>query len=130
MNYFARMLLPTCKSNGNISASRETTMSVAWFFSVELDAFFLLFILLMSQQVLRRQIVSLKQRESAFGSAEGLVLLAMTTVITAKYCLELVQNAKHGELPELARGWVTAFAISCAIYVGTKAVRVLRSQNK
>jgi hypothetical protein len=102
-------------------------MNVTRLFLIAFGAFSLFFVSLLGRQILRRQLESLKQRRYALGSAEGVVLLAITIITGARYCLELVLTTGHGTLPELARGWIAVFATGCAIYVGTKAVRVLRT---
>jgi hypothetical protein len=127
---WCRKSLPGSSASANISAFRETTMSAERIFLVGFGALSLLFVCLLGRQILRRQLVSMKQRRNALGSAEGVVLLAITIITGTRYCLELVHPAGHGSLPELAWGWIAAFATGCAIYVGTKAMRVLRTKNK
>lgn len=83
----------------------------------------------MSQQILRRQLVSMKQRKHVLGSVEGAVLLVITTGTSVRYLLEFVKPLDHGVLPELSVRWIAAFGVSCAVYVGAKAARVLRTQS-
>jgi hypothetical protein len=105
-------------------------MNMARLFLVELGVFPLIFGCLLGRQILRRELVSMKQRGRVLGSAEGVVLFAIATITGTRYCLELLRTARHGPLPELGIGWIAVFATSCAIYLGTKAVRVLRIQSK
>lgn len=105
-------------------------MSAERIFLVGFGALWLLFVCLLCRQILRRQLVSMKQRQNALGSAEGMVLLAITIITGTRYCLEFVRAAGHALLPELAWGWIAAFAAGCAIYAGAKVVRVLRTQSK
>ncbi len=125
-----RKSLPGRSASANISAFRETKMSAERIFLVGFGTIWLLFVCLLCRQILRRQLVSMKQRRNALGSAEGVVLLAITIISGTRYCIELARPAGRESLPELAWGWIAAFSAGCAIYVGTKVMRALRTQSK
>jgi hypothetical protein len=105
-------------------------MTVTQLFLAAFGMFWLLFMSLLGRQILRHEISRINQRRNALGSAEGTMLLAMTTITGTKYCLELIHTSGSGSLPGLAREWIAAFAISCAVYVVTKALRVLRIHSR
>jgi hypothetical protein len=122
--------LPVESASATISALKEKTMTLGRLFLFEFGVFSLLFICLLGKQILRHELDSIKRRRTAFGSVEGVVLLAITTMTGARYSLKLVSAWGDGRLPELATGWIAAFGAGCAIYVGVKAVRSLQTQVK
>jgi hypothetical protein len=104
-------------------------MNVPRLFLLEFGAFLLFFVLLLGRQILLHELVIMKQRKNVLGSAEGVVLLVIVAMIGIRYFLELIDSARLRALPELEAGWIAVFGTGCAIYLGAKAVRVVRARN-
>ena len=105
-------------------------MNMTRLFLVELGAFSLVLLCLLARQILLHELLSMKLAGKALGSAEGALLLAVTTITGVRYSLEIARTPSHAALPELGIGWVGAFALTCAIYLGFKAVRSIRIESK
>jgi len=106
-------------------------MSVAWFLPIVFIALSSFVLVALGRQILRRELVLLKEKKRhAFASPESSLLMAITLLIGTKYFTSLAFTTETNTLPELPSGWVEAFGACCAIYLAAKAIRALRTPHE
>ena len=102
-------------------------MFVAWLLRVEFGVLLLLFVTSLARQLWQR--FAAQEWAGMAGSVEGWVLLLVVVVTAVRYGVELVRVVGHGAMPGIDTSLLVIFGAGCAIYLGAKAVRVIRTQS-
>ena len=102
-------------------------MFVAWLLRVEFGVLLLLFVTSLARQLWQR--FAAQKRGYLAGSVEGWLLLVVVVVTAGRYGIELARVAGQGAMPGVSTSLLMMFGVGCAIYLGAKAVRVIRTQS-
>jgi hypothetical protein len=102
-------------------------MYVAWLLRVEFGVLLLLFVASLARQLWRR--FAARTWSAMAGSVEGWLLLAVVATTAARYVFDLARVAGRGAMPGVGTNSLAIFGAGCAIYLGAKAVRAVRTQS-
>jgi len=74
----------------------------------------------------RYLLFGMRRDGTRYFSPERVQLLIATIVVAAMYFADAVQGAATGQLPDIPAGWLAMLGGSQAIYLGGKAISMLR----